>query len=86
MSTCSPHGLGGCKCGNLTYCQESHYAISLITKLEISAQQKVPEEKDLYIGTIFPINDTGGRLGGQGCLPAALKTLKDVNAEPDLLP
>ncbi|GIX78224.1 hypothetical protein CEXT_452981 [Caerostris extrusa] len=31
---------------------------------EISAQQKVPEEKDLYIGAIFPINGTGGWLGG----------------------
>ncbi|GFR21059.1 gamma-aminobutyric acid type B receptor subunit 1 [Trichonephila clavata] len=47
---------------------------------------KVPEEKDLYIGAIFPINGTGGWLGGQGCLPAALMALEDVNAEPNLLP
>ncbi|KFM80016.1 Gamma-aminobutyric acid type B receptor subunit 1, partial [Stegodyphus mimosarum] len=44
------------------------------------------QEKDLYIGAIFPINGTGGWLGGQGCLPAALMALDDVNARPDLLP
>ncbi|GBN85569.1 hypothetical protein AVEN_80116-1 [Araneus ventricosus] len=44
------------------------------------------QEKDLYIGAIFPINGTGGWLGGQGCLPAALMALEDVNAEPNLLP
>ncbi|GFX38249.1 uncharacterized protein TNCV_3838451 [Trichonephila clavipes] len=47
---------------------------------------KAPEKKDLYIGAIFPINGTGGWLGGQGCLPAALMALEDVNAEPNLLP
>ncbi|KAG8195614.1 hypothetical protein JTE90_017911 [Oedothorax gibbosus] len=47
---------------------------------------EVPVEKDLYIGAIFPINGTGGWLGGQGCLPAALMALDDVNAEPNLLP
>lgn len=45
-----------------------------------------PQEKELYIGAIFPINGTGGWLGGQGCLPAALMALDDVNAEPNILP
>uniref|UniRef100_A0A061QLL2 Gamma-aminobutyric acid type B receptor subunit 2 n=1 Tax=Cupiennius salei TaxID=6928 RepID=A0A061QLL2_CUPSA len=45
-----------------------------------------PVEKELYIGAIFPINGTGGWLGGQGCLPAALMALDDVNAESNLLP
>ncbi|XP_042907011.1 gamma-aminobutyric acid type B receptor subunit 1 isoform X2 [Parasteatoda tepidariorum] len=51
-------------------------------KFKGNQQEKV---KDLYIGAIFPINGTGGWLGGQGCLPAALMALDDVNDDPNLL-
>ncbi|XP_054720553.1 gamma-aminobutyric acid type B receptor subunit 1-like [Uloborus diversus] len=44
------------------------------------------DDNCLHIGAIFPINGTGGWLGGQGCLPAALMAQEDVNAEPWLLP
>ncbi|EEC10249.1 metabotropic GABA-B receptor subtype, putative, partial [Ixodes scapularis] len=39
----------------------------------------------LYIAAVFPMKGHGGWLGGQGCLPAALMALEDVNKRSDLL-
>lgn len=50
---------------------------------DVQAQQK---DKDLVMGGLFPISGNAGWLGGQGCLPAALMALDDVNRSPDLLP
>ncbi|KAH8033279.1 hypothetical protein HPB51_008762 [Rhipicephalus microplus] len=41
--------------------------------------------KSLYIAAVFPMKGHGGWLGGQGCLPAALMALEDVNKRSDLL-
>ncbi|XP_022239311.1 gamma-aminobutyric acid type B receptor subunit 1-like isoform X2 [Limulus polyphemus] len=49
-------------------------------------KRKIKEEtKDLDIAVVYPINGTGGWLGGQGCQPAAEMALIDVNNEPNLL-
>lgn len=44
------------------------------------------DEVELHIAAIFPMKGTGGWLGGQGCLPAAMMALRDVNSDPSLLP
>lgn len=41
------------------------------------------KEKTLTIGGIFPMN--GSWAGGQGCFPAVLMALEDVNAREDIL-
>ncbi|XP_064458756.1 gamma-aminobutyric acid type B receptor subunit 1-like isoform X2 [Ornithodoros turicata] len=41
--------------------------------------------KNLHIAAVFPMKGHGGWLGGQGCLPAALMALEDVNDRKDLL-
>lgn len=47
---------------------------------------KIKAKKQLHIAAVFPMKGTGGWLGGQGCLPAAMMALNDVNEEEDLLP
>ena len=41
--------------------------------------------KYIEIGGLFPMNGTTGWLGGQGCLPAAMMALEDVNNNENLL-
>jgi len=42
---------------------------------------------DLHLGGIFPMTAAGGGwAGGQACQPAAEWALRDVNADPTLLP
>ncbi|XP_076343552.1 gamma-aminobutyric acid type B receptor subunit 1-like isoform X1 [Tachypleus tridentatus] len=42
--------------------------------------------RDLNIAVVYPINGTGGWLGGQGCQPAATMAVHDVNKLRNLLP
>lgn len=51
-----------------------------------ASQGRTDADKQLHIAAIFPINGTGGWLGGQGCLPAANMALHDVNQRKNLLP
>ena len=39
----------------------------------------------LHIGGLFPISGTGGWQGGQGCLPAVMMGLDDVNGAQKIL-
>lgn len=41
--------------------------------------------KYIEIGGLFPMNGLTGWLGGQGCLPAAMMALEDVNNNENLL-
>ena len=41
--------------------------------------------KTIYIGGLFPMNGTTGWVGGQGCLPAAMMALQDVNNDRTIL-
>lgn len=41
--------------------------------------------KHIEIGGLFPMNGTSGWIGGQGCLPAAMMALEDVNNYEELL-
>lgn len=54
-----------------------------------SSQRRKPLDKSklkyIEIGGLFPMNGTTGWLGGQGCLPAAMMALEDVNNNEDLL-
>lgn len=55
-----------------------------------SSQKRKPLDKSklkyIEIGGLFPMNGTTGWLGGQGCLPAAMMALEDVNNDKELLP
>ncbi|XP_064650354.1 gamma-aminobutyric acid type B receptor subunit 1-like [Lineus longissimus] len=42
------------------------------------------KNKDIWIGGIFPME--GGWAGGNGCFPATIMALQDVNARSDILP
>lgn len=53
-------------------------------KVDTGVQQQ-QHLKSLYIAAVFPMKGHGGWLGGQGCLPAALMALEDVNQRSDLL-
>lgn len=59
------------------------------TGLTYSAARKKPLDKSklkyIEIGALFPMNGTFGWLGGQGCLPAAMMALEDVNNNEELL-
>ncbi|XP_022688602.1 gamma-aminobutyric acid type B receptor subunit 1-like isoform X2 [Varroa jacobsoni] len=48
--------------------------------------RRAREPKELHLAAVFPMQGHGGWLGGQGCLPAALMALEDVNNRTDLLP
>lgn len=50
-----------------------------------NVETEVQNLKSLYIAAVFPMKGHGGWLGGQGCLPAALMALEDVNKRSDLL-
>ena len=52
---------------------------------QISAKKPRIPLKKIFIGGLFPMNGTTGWLGGQGCLPAALMALRDVNSDRNLL-
>lgn len=39
-----------------------------------------------FSSRLFAMNGSSGWLGGQGCLPAAIMALDDVNNNEDLLP
>ena len=55
-----------------------------------SSSRKKPLDRSklkyIEIGGLFPMNGTTGWIGGQGCLPAAMMALEDVNNNEDLLP
>lgn len=57
----------------------SHYSIVRKKPLDKS------KLKYIEIGGLFPMNGTTGWLGGQGCLPAAMMALEDVNNNENLL-
>lgn len=65
------------------------YSPSSINKYEKSLYHKKYEEKiplkQINIGGLFPMNGTTGWLGGQGCLPAAMMALEDVNNNNSIL-
>jgi hypothetical protein len=79
---------------HLSYGAINKYSQSTIINYETSAllsstktttdTLKVPPKK-IHIGGLFPMNGSTGWLGGQGCLPAALMALDDVNRDPNIL-
>lgn len=68
------------------YNQSSQYASQVHpSQADIAASQAASGLKDLYFGGIFPMR--GGTWdGGQGCLPATMLGLDDVNNRTDILP
>jgi hypothetical protein len=79
---------------HLSYGAINKYSESTIINYETSAllsaaktttdKLKVPL-KQIHIGGLFPMNGSTGWLGGQGCLPAAMMALNDVNRDPNIL-
>ena len=72
--------------GFLNTCLASYASQVHPTLQEIAAAEEKPGSvKDLYFGGTFPMR--GGTWdGGQGCLPATILGLEDVNNRTDILP
>lgn len=59
----------------------------LLRELFAAAVCIVASCMELHIGGVFPMEaGSGGWAGGEACLPAVQMALKDVNANPHILP
>lgn len=64
---------------------QTHNANSYEDKHSVGAKVATKQLKTIYIGGLFPMNGSTGWVGGQGCLPAAMMALQDVNNDRNIL-